>query len=133
MMPAFDAAACHLIIIDHLERLLSGKIKKLAIIAPPLHGKSLLGSVMAPAFALGRNPTETVITISYGSELSEGWGRRVRNILSDPAFREVFPGCQLSADSAAAYRFTTTAGGEYSARRSWWTCNRPRCEPPGPG
>jgi predicted phage terminase large subunit-like protein len=47
--------------------------------------------------------------------LSEGFGRRVRNILGDPAFHEVFPACQLSADSAAAYRFTTTAGGEYSA------------------
>jgi predicted phage terminase large subunit-like protein len=115
MMPAFEAAPCQQIIIDKLEELLAGKIKKLAIIAPPRHGKSLLGSVMAPAFALGRNPTETIITISYGSELSEGWGRRVRNILSDPAFREVFPACQLSADSAAAYRFTTTAGGEYSA------------------
>ena len=30
-------------------------------------------------------------------------------------FREIFPGCQLSADSAAAYRFETTRGGEYSA------------------
>jgi predicted phage terminase large subunit-like protein len=33
----------------------------------------------------------------------------------DPAFTEIFPGCKLSPDSAAAYRFTTTAGGEYSA------------------
>ena len=114
-MPAFDAAPCHQRVIEYLEQLLSGKIKKLAIIAPPRHGKSLLGSVMAPAFALGRNPSETIITISYGSDLSEGWGRRVRNILSDPDFHQVFPACQLSPDSAAAYRFTTTAGGEYSA------------------
>ena len=115
MMPAFEAASCHRAIIESLENLLFGKIKKLAIIAPPRHGKSLMGNVMLPAFALGRNPTETIITVSYGSDLSEGWGRRVRNILSDPAFREVFPACQLSPDSAAAYRFETTAGGEYSA------------------
>jgi len=115
VMPAFEVAPCHKLIIEHLERLLSGKIKKLAIIAPPRHGKSLLGSVMAPAFSLGRNPAETIITVSYGSDLSEGWGRRVRNILGDPAFREIFPACQLSPDSAAAYRFTTTEGGEYSA------------------
>jgi hypothetical protein len=56
-----------------------------------------------------------VITVSYGSELSETFGRRVRNILSDPAFSEVFPNSKLSPDSAAAYRFTTTAGGEYNA------------------
>src|SRR6266704_2477950 len=115
MMPAFETSPCHQLMIGYLEELLSGKIKKLAIITPPRHGKTTLGNVMAPALALGRNPRETVISVSYGSELSESWGRRVRNILSDPAFHELFPGCQLSPDSAAAYRFTTTAGGEYSA------------------
>jgi len=115
MMPSFEVSPFHQLIIDHLEALLNGKIKKLAIITPPRHGKTTLANVMAPAFALGRNPTETIISVSYGSELSETWGRRVRNILSDPAFSEVFPNCKLSPDSAAAYRFTTTAGGEYSA------------------
>jgi predicted phage terminase large subunit-like protein len=115
MMPAFEVSRCHQLMIDYLEELLSGKIKKLAIITPPRMGKTTLGNVMAPAFALGRNPTETVITVSYGSELSETWGRRVRNILGDPAFHDVFPLCELSPDSAAAYRFATTAGGEYSA------------------
>lgn len=115
MMPAFEVPPCHQLMIGHLEELLFGKIKKLAIITPPRHGKTTLGNVMAPALALGRNPLETVTSVSYGSELSESWGRRVRNILSDPAFHELFPGCQLSPDSAAAYRFTSAAGGEYSA------------------
>jgi predicted phage terminase large subunit-like protein len=47
--------------------------------------------------------------------LAEGFGRRVRNILSDRAFRELFPACQLAPDSQAAYRFETVAGGEFSA------------------
>jgi predicted phage terminase large subunit-like protein len=115
VMPSFEVDPCHQLIIDNLEFLLNGKIKKLAIITPPRHGKSTLGNVILPAFALGRNPTETIITVSYGSDLSEGFGRRTRNILSDPAFAEVFPGCKLSPDSAAVYRFTTTANGEYSA------------------
>jgi predicted phage terminase large subunit-like protein len=115
MLPAFELSPCHKLIVDHLEQLLAGKIRKLAIIAPPRHGKSLLGSVMLPAFALGRNPGETVITVSYGSELSETWGRRVRNILADPAFSELFPNCKLSPDATAAWRFETTALGEYNA------------------
>ena len=114
-MPAFELSPFHQLVIDNLEFLLNGHTKKLAIITPPRHGKTTLANVMAPAYALGRNPTETIISVSYGSELSETWGRRVRNILSDPAFHEVFPNCKLSPDSAAAYRFTTTAGGEYSA------------------
>jgi predicted phage terminase large subunit-like protein len=115
MQPSFDVSRCHKKIIEYLELLVAGKITKLAIIAPPRHGKTNLGNVHMPAFALGRNPTETIITVSYGSELSETWGRRVRNILSDPDFHQVFPDCKLSPDSAAAYRFTTTLGGEYSA------------------
>jgi len=114
-MPAFEVSRFHQLIIDNIKSLLNGHIKKLAIVTPPRHGKTTLANVMAPAYALGRNPIETIISVSYGSELSETWGRRVRNILSDPAFTEIFPGCKLSPDSAAAYRFTTTAGGEYSA------------------
>ena len=111
MMPAFEVAPVHSITIQYLEKLLAGEITKLAIVQPPRHGKSLLGSMMAPAFALGRDPRETIITASYGADLSEGWGRRVRNLLNDPTFREIFPACQLSPDSAAAYAFETTAGG----------------------
>jgi predicted phage terminase large subunit-like protein len=115
MMPAFQVSPAHGLIIQYLERLLSGEIARLAIITPPRIGKSTLGSIYGPAFALGKNPRETIIQISYGSDLSEGFGRRVRNTLSDPLFREIFPTFQLSPDSAAAYRFETIAGGEYSA------------------
>ncbi len=111
MMPSFEVAPVHAITIEYLEKLLSGEITKLAIIQPPRHGKSLLGSMMAPAFALGRDPKETIITASYGADLSEGWGRRVRNLLNDQTFQEIFPACRLSPDSAAAYAFETTAGG----------------------
>ena len=78
MMPDFEVSPFHQLIIDYLEFLLNRHIRELAIITPP-------------AYALGRNPTETIIRVSCGSELSETWGRRVRNILSDPAFSEVFP------------------------------------------
>jgi predicted phage terminase large subunit-like protein len=115
MQPSYELSTAHRSMIDHLERLISGKIRKLAIITPPRIGKTTLGNIMAPAYALGRTPTERIISVSYGSELSETWGRRVRNSIADPTFHEIFPGCQLSADSAAAYRFETTRGGEYSA------------------
>src|SRR5262249_25602385 len=88
---------------------------KVAIITPPRHGKSTLGNVLLPAYALGRDPRETIITVSYGSDLAETFGRRVKNILADPAFHELFPTCQLSPESTAASHFELTAGGEYTA------------------
>jgi hypothetical protein len=66
VMPAYEIDPCHQLMIEHVEDLLSGKIKKLVIITPPRHGKTTLGNVVAPAYALGRNPTETIITVSYG-------------------------------------------------------------------
>ncbi|MGB8325868.1 MAG: hypothetical protein WCE52_23125 [Candidatus Acidiferrum sp.] len=73
-----------------------------------------MGNVIVPAYALGRNPLETVITVSYGSDLSEGFGRRVRNILDDRSSAK----CSLAANfhrTRRAYRFRTSAGGAYSA------------------
>jgi predicted phage terminase large subunit-like protein len=115
MMPAYELAPVHKLMIGYLERLIAGEILRLVLITPPRIGKTLLGNIMVPAYVLGRNPTERIISISYGSELSETWGRRVRNTLSDPTFHEIYPNCQLSPDSAAVYRFETTARGEYSA------------------
>jgi predicted phage terminase large subunit-like protein len=115
VMPSFEVSPFHKLMIEHVEALARGEINKLAMVLPPRHTKTTLGNIILPAFTLGRNPTETIITASYGSDLSETWGRRVRNILGDPAFQQVFPNCKLSPDSAAQYRFTTTAGGEYTA------------------
>jgi predicted phage terminase large subunit-like protein len=113
--PSYELSPAHRLMIDRLEDLLAGRIKKLAIVAPPRHGKTLLSNVLLPTFALGRDPTERIISVSYGAELSETWGRRARNILNDPDFQKIFPSCRLSPDSAAVYRFETTKNGEYSA------------------
>lgn len=115
VVPAFDPAPHAKLTIRYLERLLSGQIRKLAIIMPPRHGKSTLGNILFPSYALGRNPRETIITVSYGADLAEGFGRRVRNFIGDIAFQEIFPDCKLSPDSQAAYRFETTLGGEFTA------------------
>src|SRR4029077_308206 len=42
VMPAFEVDPCHKLIIENLEFLLNGKIKKLAIITPPRHGQSTM-------------------------------------------------------------------------------------------
>jgi hypothetical protein len=63
----------------------------------------------------GRNPRRSVIAASYGAELAEDFGRRVRNFMSDPLHAAIFPECRLAADSAAQRRFDTTAGGSYYA------------------
>ena len=67
MQFSYEVSPAHELMIEYLERLIIGRIKKLAIILPPRSGKTLLGNIMAPAFVLGRDPTERIISVSYGT------------------------------------------------------------------
>jgi len=94
-----------------LEAIESGENDRLIVEEPPRHGKSELASKNFPAWYLARNPRKSVISASYGAELGHDFGRAARNILMDPRCREVFPGVEVSDDSAAAHRWHTNQGG----------------------
>jgi predicted phage terminase large subunit-like protein len=113
--PQFERASHHELIISKLEAVERGELKRLMIFLPPRHGKSVITSSIFPAWFLGRHPHHHIIFATYGQELSDDFGRRVRNFLADPVHQAIFPNCRLSEDSAAAHRFTTTAGGAYFA------------------
>ena len=103
------------LLLRKLEAVERGEIKRLIILLPPRHGKSVTTSSIFPAWYLGRHPDRQLIFASYGQELSEVFGRSVRNFLMDPVHQAVFPNCRISEDSSAAHRFHTTAGGVYYA------------------
>jgi predicted phage terminase large subunit-like protein len=111
----YRLARHHRVLIEKLERVERGMLKRLMVFMPPRHGKSLTASCIFPPWFLGRNPKRSVIAASYGAELAEDFGRRVRNFMSDPLHAAIFPECRLAADSAAQRRFDTTAGGSYYA------------------
>lgn len=73
---------------------------------PPRHGKSEIVSVHYPAWYLGKHPDRRVIHASYGSDLSETFSRRVRNLVrDDDRYRAVFPNVTVSSDSQAVTRW----------------------------
>jgi len=115
MWGGFEKAAHHQRIIDKLELLELGLITQLMIFMPPRHGKSLLASVIFVAWYLGRHPDREVIFVTYGQSLSDDFGRRVRNMVSNPTHQAIFPECRLAKDSNSVQRFSTTAGGSYYA------------------
>lgn len=84
------------------------------IFMPPRHGKSELASVRFPAWFLGRNPERSIIAASYNSDLAADFGYKVREVVRSLHFSNVF-GFGLSADSQAAGRWRTDAGGSYAA------------------
>lgn len=115
MWPGFIEGKHHEIMADAFDKVIDGKIKRLAISMPPRHTKSEFGSHYLPAYFLGRRPDLKVIETSNTGELASGFGRKVRDTINSERYQEVFPNVELKADNKAAGRWATNKGGEYFA------------------
>lgn len=113
--PGYAAAEHHHEIAEHLEAVEQGYVDRLMIFTFPRGGKSELASRRFPAWFMGRNPHKNIIASSYNSDLAGDFGREVRNIVNEPAYRELFPAVTLAADSQAGNRWHTNKGGGYVA------------------
>ena len=105
----------HKIIAEKLELIAQGKLKRLIVNMPPRHSKSEMASYLMPSWFLGRNPKLKIIQATMNTELAVRFGRKVRDLIADPVYTEVFPDTDLKQDSQAAGRWETSAGGEYFA------------------
>jgi predicted phage terminase large subunit-like protein len=81
---------------------------------PPGSAKSTYASMLTPPYYLQANPKNLVIGSSHGQELSDRFGRKVRNIVGSEDYNLVFD-IELARDSKAAGRWETSVGGEYYA------------------
>ena len=115
MWPAFIGGRHHKIMADAFERVANGELKRLIINMPPRHTKSEFASFLCPAWFLGRYPEKKIIQTAHTAELAVGFGRKVRNLISQEDFQAVFPGIELSSDSKAAGRWNTNKRGDYFA------------------
>jgi len=80
----------HRMVMEKLEDVASGKIRKLMISVPPQHGKSTLSSVNFPSWMLGKDETIKVAVASYSSLLSEWFSRKTRDIIRWDYYNKVF-------------------------------------------
>lgn len=103
--PGYRISRHHALIARHLEAVERGDIKRLMITMPPRHGKSMLASEFFPAWYIGRNPSNYVVTATYAQELADDFGRKVKNQIEDDAYKAIFPGVALADDSKSAKRF----------------------------
>jgi predicted phage terminase large subunit-like protein len=113
--PGYQLGAHHLRLIENLEAVEAGAIKRLMIFMPPQHGKSATSSILFPTWAIGRKPTRSVIFATYNQDYADDFGRKVRNIVKSPLYGLIFPAARLAEDSASMSKFSTTAGGSFYA------------------
>lgn len=104
----YEAALHHEAIAEALEKVERGEILRLIITMPPRHGKSELASKRFPVWCVGRNPSWQIIFATYNQDFADDFGRKAREIIKAPSYRQVFPGAGLKPGSAASNRLELT-------------------------
>ena len=109
-----DLAAHHILMLEVLEKVIRGELPRAMFFLPPGSAKSTYGSVVAPAWAMGKDPGTKIILASYGSDLARKHGRKARQVAKSSAFSSFF-GTTISSDTSAADEWALDDGSEYLA------------------
>lgn len=83
-------AAHHILLMDTLDRVLSGEINNLMVFMPPGSAKSTYASVVFPAYAMGKKAGTRVILTSYASAIAWKQSRRTRQIVKSSKYAPIF-------------------------------------------
>jgi predicted phage terminase large subunit-like protein len=102
----------HKLLLDKLEAVERGEIKRLMVFMPPGSAKSTYASVVFPAWFMGRKRRRNIIVATYASDLARKIGRRMRSIVKQPVYREIF-GTGLADDQKAADEWALDNGNEF--------------------
>lgn len=110
----YPQAAHHRLLIEKLEAVERGDIRRLMVFMPPGSAKSTYASVVFPAWFMGRKKRRNVIVATYASDLARKIGRRMRSVVRQGVYEEIF-GTSLSAESSAVDEWALTNGNEFMA------------------
>lgn len=100
------------LICEYLEALQSLQIQNLIINIPPGYAKSLLCSVMFPAWVWTKNPEERFLTASHGSDLAMRDAVRSRRLIKSDWYQGLFgESFQMSRDQDTKSRYENNKGG----------------------
>jgi predicted phage terminase large subunit-like protein len=90
MEPTFHQAWFHLQLIDVLQRVGDGELKRVIISMPPRHAKTTFSRLFT-AWFLGRRPSLKIIGTSYSDEIASDSNRAVQEIMDSNRYKEIFP------------------------------------------
>lgn len=109
-------AAHHYLLLDNLERLVDPEhpMRQMMVFMPPGSAKSTYGSVVTPAYAMGRYAGTRIIMASYASPIALKQSRKVRAIARQPRFRPIF-GAHLAPGNESVEAWALSNTSEYMA------------------
>jgi len=99
------------VICEHLEAVTRGEIKNLLINVPPGTMKSILVSVMWPAWEWTQNPALRYFGASYDESLSIRDAMKCRDIITSEWYQRLWPSIAIRKDINQKLHYALTAGG----------------------
>jgi len=105
-------AAHHRFLLENLNLVSEGKVKRLLVLMPPGSAKSTYTSVIFPIWWFMQHPRSSVIAASHTAALVEHFSRRIQALIDEHRERIGFG---LLTDDRSASHWQTDAGGEYFA------------------
>lgn len=109
-------AAHHHLLLNSLDRLIdpSQPVKQMMVFMPPGSAKSTYGSVVMPAYAMGRYPGVPIIMASYATPIALKQSRKVRAIVRQPKYRAIFDAGLVPGNESVEF-WSSTNGSQYMA------------------
>ena len=101
-------------IAEHLEAVTRGEVRDLVINVPPGTSKTLLASVLWPAWEWTLDPAHRFITASFNDRVILHNARRARTLVDSPWFRARWPEVTFPTGASASKAvdfYATTLGG----------------------
>jgi predicted phage terminase large subunit-like protein len=105
----------HRLMFSALQDVVDGRCRRLIINCPPRYSKTevVIKSFISWCFAL--NPKCRFLHLSYSDLLVNDNSDTIRSIMTEPLYRELFPGSALASEKGSSKRWRTKAGGELYA------------------
>jgi predicted phage terminase large subunit-like protein len=101
---------------DVLRRVSDGKDTRVILNLPPRHLKSILVSIVWPAWLLGQDPKLRIAVVSHSQALARDLSLKTLRLMEADFYKDVFPETRLRGDRRQATDFETSqCGGRYGA------------------
>jgi hypothetical protein len=100
---------------DELVECGPGSGGRLVINVPPGHGKTFIDTICFAAWTLAHRPSAKIIIVTCGEHLAKDIAYKVREILRQPWFKEIFD-TRVAKDRSSVLDFATTDGGAFGSK-----------------
>lgn len=104
----------HTLICNAMEKVAGGEIKRLIINMPPSYQKTEFAVRLFVPWFLGNYPKKRVIYTSYSDDLAHKTPSEVKDIITSPVYKNIFPNNKLGRKTADTEWYLEANGGMYS-------------------